>query len=210
MGHTRKYLKRGRGTRPFMPVHGKRAIPQSGRYAVTDAGSEPTPEETSQMPEAEDNAPAPGIEELKAERDSYLDLARRERADFDNYRKRVERDMKQIKRESLASFLKEFFGPLDDMERVLTESAKDHSYESLAQGVRLMQDNFWRALTKAGVKKIDAKGKPFDPAMHEAMAAIPSDDAPPNTVLEVYDNGYMLDEFILRPARVVVSRAPDA
>lgn len=208
MGHTRKHAKRGRGARPFMPVHGKRAVPQSGRNAVMDGENEADRDENGRP--AGDAAPEPGIEELRAERDSYLDLARRERADFDNYRKRVERDMRQIKRESLAGFLKEFFGPLDDMERVLAESAKDHSYESLAQGVRLMQDNFWRALAKAGVAKMDAKGKPFDPAMHEAMAAIPTADAPPNTVLEVYDNGYTLDDFILRPARVVVSRAPDA
>ncbi|MCC8115579.1 MAG: nucleotide exchange factor GrpE, partial [Planctomycetes bacterium] len=58
------------------------------------------------------------FEQVRAERDAYLDLARRERADFDNYRKRVEREMKAIKRESLADFLKEFFGPLDDMDRV--------------------------------------------------------------------------------------------
>lgn len=150
------------------------------------------------------------LEELRVERDNYLDLARRERADFDNYRKRIEREMKELKRESLASFLKEFFGPLDDMDRVLQESEKSHSFESLATGVRIMEENFWRALAKVGVRRIDAKGKPFDPVMHEAMAAIPSADVPPNTVMEVFDNGYKLDDYILRPARVVVSRAPDS
>ncbi|MCD8140275.1 MAG: nucleotide exchange factor GrpE [Planctomycetaceae bacterium] len=152
----------------------------------------------------------PTLEQVMAERDAYLDLARRERADFDNYRKRVEREKQQLKRESLASFLKEFFAPLDDMDRVLAESVKNHSFESLVTGVRIMEENFWRVLAKAGVRKIDAMGKNFDPALHEAMTTVPTDEVPPNTVVEVFDNGYKLDDFILRPARVVVSRAPDA
>ncbi len=148
-------------------------------------------------------------EKIREERDAYLDLARRERADFDNYRKRMQKEMAEMKRASLAGFLKEFFGPLDDMDRVLQESVKTHSFESIVQGAHIMQENFWRVLAKAGVRKIDAKGKQFDPSLHEAMAAVPSGGVPPNTVLEIYENGYKLDEFILRPARVVVSRAPE-
>ena len=207
MGNTKRY-KRGKGTRPFMPLHGKKTVPHGKADRVMQVGADAMIDDNASR--AADAESVAGLEEIKAERDSYLDLARRERADFDNYRKRVERDMKQMKRESLASFLKEFFGPLDDMDRVLTESAKTQSFESLAQGVRIMEENFWRVLAKAGVKKIDAMGKPFDPVMHEAMAAVPSADAPPNTVLEVFENGYKLDDFILRPARVVVSREPDA
>lgn len=148
------------------------------------------------------------IEKLRAERDEYLNLARRERAELDNYRKRVERDKQNAKRENLAEFLKEFFGPLDDLGRVLSESAKEHSYDTLQAGVRILEENLWKVLAKAGVKKINAQGKPFNPEYHEAMAAIPSADVPPNTVLEVYDNGYKLDGFVLKPARVVVSREP--
>ncbi len=162
-------------------------------------------------PEAEEAA-APEkseLETLRGERDAYLDLARRERADFDNYRKRMQREMAEMKRASLGAFLREFFGPLDDMDRVLQESAKSGDAESLIQGVRIMEENFWRALAKAGVTRIDAAGKQFDPGLHEAMAAVPSADAPPNTILEVYENGYRLDDFILRPARVIVSRTPD-
>lgn len=154
-------------------------------------------------------AGAEELEKLRTERDEYLNLARRERAELDNYRKRVARDRENLKRESLAGFLKEFFGPLDDLDRVLVESEKTHSYDTLQAGVRILEENLWRALAKAGVKKINAKGKPFNPEFHEAMAAVPSTDAQPNTVLEVYDNGYKLDDFVLRPARVVVSKEPD-
>ena len=174
----------------------------------TENADENLPEEEKAGGPAADITQAE-LDALREERDSYLDLARRERADFDNYRKRMQREMAEMKRASLGGFLKEFFGPLDDMDRVLQESAKNHSFESLVQGVHIMEENFWRVLAKAGVRKIDAKGKLFDPNLHEAMAAVPSEEVPPNTIIEVYDNGYKLDDFILRPARVVVSRAPD-
>lgn len=182
--------------------------------ALPDAGGECSCQDGAEEGEGLDAAFVPGLnrqlDALRNERDGYLELARRERADFDNYRKRIEREMKEIKRESLAGFLKEFFGPLDDMDRVLLESSKTQSFESLVGGVRIMQENFWRTLAKAGVRKIDAKGKAFDPVLHEAIAVIPSADVPQNTVLEVYDNGYKIDDHVLRPARVVVSREPDA
>lgn len=204
MGHKQKKHK---GAKPFMPLHGNKAVPHPQTDKVMTVGAEAMLDETNAKP----STPAGGedIERLRKERDEYLDLARRERADFDNYRKRMERDMKQIKRESLGGFLKEFFSPLDDLDRVLQESVKSHSFDALLQGVRIMEENFWRTLAKAGVRKIDAKGKPFDPNLHEAMAAVPSADVPPNTVIDLYENGYKLDDFILRPARVVVSRAPD-
>jgi molecular chaperone GrpE len=201
-----------------MPVRGKRQPPpprqedekvmRVGDADMLEDASIPGVHDARRS--ADSNAGASDIKAVLAERDGYLELARRERADFDNYRKRVERDIKQIKLESLGSFLRDFFGPLDDMDRVLAESAKSESFDSLLTGVRLMRENFWKALARAGVKKIDAKGKPFDPARHEAMTTLPSGDLPPNTVLEVYDSGYELDGFILRPARVVVSRPPDA
>lgn len=211
MRHTRKFHRREKGIRPFMPLHGQEPVPHDPGDEVMKVGVDAMIDENSPK-EAEAGAfdahLGEELEAVKAERDSYLDMARRERADFDNYRKRVERDMKQMKKESLSSFLKEFFGPLDDMDRVLQESEKNQSFESLATGVRIMEENFWRVLAKAGVKKIDAQGKPFDPNLHEAMAAVPSADAPPNTVLEVFENGYKLDDHVLRPARVVVSSAP--
>lgn len=242
-----------KGTRPFMPLHGRKIVPHSaeeseasekpetvmhvGDDAMIDdvntqsdeqrlraahglpPGDGQEPKASDEKPEAEETESGeaadenvkrlPTLEDIMAERDAYLDMARRERADFDNYRKRVEREKQHIKRESLASFLKEFFGPLDDMDRVLAESVKNHSFESLVTGVRIMEENFWRVLAKAGVRKIDAMGKPFDPNLHEAMTTIPTGEVPPNTVVEVFDAGYKLDDFILRPARVVVSRAPD-
>jgi molecular chaperone GrpE len=204
-----------------MPVPGKRQPPRGNEEKVMLVGDADMLEEAAGGGESElrlagergvTRPAAAGeakLEKITAERDAYLELARRERADFDNYRKRVEREIKQIKRDSLADFLREFFAPLDDMDRVLLEGARSASVDSLLTGVRIMQENFWKVLAKAGVEKIDALGKPFDPALHEAMTVVSSREAPPNTVVEVYTNGYRIDDFILRPAKVVVSRSPE-
>ncbi len=189
----------------FRKMNGGSAASRENAAGAEAAGNDKAAENSAAPAEATPEL----LAEVRAERDSYLDLARRERADFDNYRKRMEREMRQLKRESLANFLKDFFGPLDDLDRVLQESVKTHSFEALATGVRIMEENFWRTLAKAGVKKIDALGKPFDPNLHEAMVTMPSTDYPPGTVMEVYDHGYKLDEHVLRPARVVVSRAAE-
>lgn len=193
------------------------AVPVTDAPAGSQAEARPEggamPVDSVEDVEAQTSAPVQPVdasqaafEAMKAERDNYLDLLRRERADFDNFRKRTDRDMKQLKRHSLASFLKDFFDPLDDLDRVLVESGKGHSYDALATGVRIMEEKFWRILAKSGVKKIDARGKVFDPNQHEALTVIPSRDVPPNTVIEVCENGYKLDDFVLRPAKVVVSR----
>ena len=208
MSYYRGYGRRGKPTRAFSSPQGKTPVRKRKGDTVLKVGADAMLEE--KIPGKDEFKAGQTIEDLRAERDSYLDMARRERADFDNYRKRIQREMAQMKRDSLAGFLKEFFGPLDDLDRVLAESAKNDAFESLVTGVKLTQDNFWKALTKAGVKKIEARGQPFDPAIHEAMAAVPSVDVPPNTIVDVYENGYELDGFVLRPARVIVSREPDA
>ncbi|MDR3077366.1 MAG: nucleotide exchange factor GrpE, partial [Planctomycetota bacterium] len=193
----RKGQGRGRSAaKPLLPVRGKRRTPRQDEETVMRVGDADMLELVGLEPtdpgadgEVRERKPGQELQAVMAERDGYLDLARRERADFDNYRKRIEREMGQIKRESLAAFLRELIVPLDDMDRVLAESAKSESFESLQTGVRLMQENFWRTLAKTGVRRIEAKGKPFDPAQHEALTALPSADAAPNTVLEVYECG---------------------
>lgn len=145
-----------------------------------------------------------------AEKEEYLALARRVQAELDNYRKRIQRDLANQRRDALKNFLREFLGAFDDLDRVLAESEKDPAAATVRQGVQLARDNLWRTLEKSGVLAIPALGMPFDPQFHEAMTAIPSPDHPANTVLEVYQPGYTLDDFVLRPARVVVSSATPA
>ncbi len=153
--------------------------------------------------------PAALLREAEARRDEYLLLAQKTKAELENYRKRVQRDMANLKRESLADFLKKFFCAFDDLDRALAEGEKKHDYKVFHHGVKLVRDNLWKVLEGQGVKVIAAMGREFDPNLHEAMTSVPSPDHAPNTVINVFQPGYMLDDFVLQPARVIVSAAVD-
>jgi len=96
-----------------------------------------------------------------------------------------------------------------DEER-LAAAEKTTAYEAFRSGVKLVRENLWKVRDKAGVKAIDAAGKKFDPHVHEALTAMPSSTHEPNLVLEVFQAGYVLDDCVLRPAKVIVSAAPPA
>lgn len=171
---------------------------QTGEAAAQTAGSAPDAAE----------APAAQATKPSAEPDYKL-IAQKTLAEFDNFRKRVAKEKVQWKREALADFLKEFLPAFDDLTRAITEGEKAQSYETVQTGAKLVRDNLWKALEKAGVKEIPAAGKPFDPRFHEALTMLPMPDQKPDHVIEVYQAGYILDEHVLRPAKVVVS-APTA
>ncbi len=154
----------------------------------------------------EGQAPA---EPAEAEED-YKALAQRTAADFDNYRKRVAREKREWKRQALADFLREFLPAFDDLDRAIAEGEKHDSYEVLHEGVKLVRGNLWKAMHREGVDEIPALGQKFDPRLHEAMTAVPTDAHEPNTVIEVFQAGYRVDEFVIRPSKVVVSAAPVA
>lgn len=147
------------------------------------------------------------IEEAKeapAEPD-FKTLALKTAAEFENFRKRISREKSQWKREALADFLKEFLPAFDDLDRTISEGEKNDSYEVLHDGAKLVRDNMWKSLEKAGIVEIEAAGKQFDPTYHEAMTMIPMPGAEPNSIIEVFQSGYMINDFVLRPAKVVVA-----
>lgn len=134
----------------------------------------------------------------------YRLIAQKTAAEFDNYRKRVAREKETWKREALGDFLKEFLPAFDDLDRAIVEGEKGLSYEVIHNGAQMVRDNLWKALAKAGVCRIDAADKKFDPRFHEAMTMIPMPGKEPDTVIEVFQSGYTLGDFVLRPAKVVV------
>ena len=152
-------------------------------------------EKTSESKEAENKEADP----------DYKTLAQKTAAEFDNFRKRITREKQQWKREALADFLKEFLPAFDDLDRAITEGEKHNSYEIVHDGAKLVRDNMWKSLEKTGVVEIEAQGKQFDPVYHEAMTMIPMPGAEPNSIVEVFQSGYMINDFVLRPAKVVVA-----
>lgn len=143
------------------------------------------------------------LEKKAAERDEYLALAQRTQADFENYRKRMTRDVGIARERGAAALAKEILPALDNLARAVEAAGDDGS--DFANGIRLVQSELTAGLTRAGVTGFDPKGEVFDPEQHEAIAQTPVDGAETGTIVEVYQSGYRINETVLRPAKVVVA-----
>jgi molecular chaperone GrpE len=140
---------------------------------------------------------------VAAQRDEYLALAQRTQADFENYRKRVAREAAAAQERGVAGLAKELLPALDNLDRALDSAEAD---DPLLEGVRLVRAELTGALARVGIESFRPEGEPFDPSMHEAVATAPAGEGGASgVVIEVYQDGYLLGESILRPARVVVS-----
>jgi molecular chaperone GrpE len=128
-------------------------------------------------------------------------------AELDNYRKRVEREMDQARKFAVERFAQDLVGVADALEAGI-RTATENPGPALLEGAQATLRELNKAFDKAGIKLLDPKGQPFDPNWHEAMVAQESPDVPPNTVLSVVQKGYSLNGRLLRPARVIVSKAP--
>jgi molecular chaperone GrpE len=148
-------------------------------------------------------ARAGGGDELAALRERHLRLA----AEFDNYRKRVERERGESFVRAQAQLLERLLEPLDDLARVADYDPATTPAGALHEGCEMVERKFLRAIEAAGVEEIDAAGKPFDPTIHEALTTVPAESAEEdNMVAQVYQKGYRLKGVLLRPARVVVKK----
>ena len=128
----------------------------------------------------------------------------RERADLENYRKRVNREKEELLNYGNKSLIEEILPVVDNLERALAHASED-GLGALVEGIRMTHGMLLNSLKKFGVSPLETSGAPFDPAFHQAMAQIPTDDHAPNTVIEEYQKGYKLKERLLRPAMVTVS-----
>ncbi len=140
---------------------------------------------------------------MERQRDEYLDLLQRSKADFENYRKRAARDQERLVAHAHERLVRELLPVLDDLERAL-QAAERHEEAALVDGVKLVEQALRKALEKEGLSEIETDG-PFDPHVHEAMLAQPADDAEPGSVLEVLQRGYRIGDKVVRPARVIVA-----
>jgi molecular chaperone GrpE len=170
----------------------------------SEEGASPKPDSTSF---SEPPSPTPEVESdaaLEAERDEYLSLLQRTKADFENYRKRMAREAAEAEVRGRRDLAKALLPVLDNLERALAaaepidrETAPNH----LVHGVKLVYEELAGVLRGAGIESYSPVGEAFDPDWHEAMMTRPGTDG---QVLEVLEKGYRLDGQVLRPARVIV------
>jgi molecular chaperone GrpE len=160
-------------------------------------------EETLQQSVAKsDTAEEVELDALRAENEELIDTLQRLQADFDNYRKRAQRDQEALVGRAGERIVKELLPVLDDLERAL-EAAEQHEEAELEEGVKLVHRQLEQLLEKEGLAVVETDGK-FDPHVHEALLTQPS-ESEEGSVIEVLQKGYRLGDRVLRPARVVVA-----
>lgn len=159
----------------------------------------------------EKRTPAVSVEELEklrelaVERDQFFDLAARTRAEFENYQKRVQRDREQDRKYAFGPLALDLLPILDNLDRAVVAAKQAGETGPLVQGVAMVQTQFLELLRRHGITRIDCEGKPFDPNLHQAVMQKPNDAAEPNTILQVLEQGFMNQDRVLRPAKVIVS-----
>ena len=179
--------------------------PQSrAQPPVRDSGPVEGVRGNREVPAAEaTDSPDDRLARVEAERDEYLDLLQRTKADFENYRKRALRDQERLVAHAHERLVRELLPVLDDLERAL-EAAERHEEAALVDGVKLVRSSLRKALEKEGLAEIDADGT-FDPHVHEAMLTQPGNGVESGSVLEVVQRGYRLGDKVVRPAKVIVA-----
>lgn len=150
--------------------------------------------------------------ELAAQLQAQLEKAKedvlRAAAEAQNARRRAEQDVEKARKFALDRFVQDLLPVVDNLERAMNAiDADDEAMKPVLEGIELTYKSFQDSLSRHQVMVVDPAGEPFDPEQHQAMSMVPNPDVEPNTVLEVFQKGYLLNGRLVRPAMVVVSKA---
>ena len=162
-------------------------------------GSEST-EETQTTSEVNEK-----IQSLEKEVEGYKEKLLRKAAEFENYKRRNEIDQLNLLNYSGENLIIKLLPVIDDFERSLQHMEDAKEVESIRTGVKLVYDKLMKILDEQGVKKIEAVGQPFNVELHEAVMQKKDDNAPPHTVLDELEKGYMYKDKVIRHTKVIVS-----
>ena len=174
-----------------------------GGEAAAQAEPQPSAGTGEAAPAPEAAAAPDAAAELQSTRERLLRLA----AEFENYRKRVERERTEAWVRAQGQLAERLLEPLDDLQRIADFDPATTSAVALHEGAEMVEKKFLRALEAAGLEEIDAAGKPFDPTQHEALTTAPAEsEEEDDTVAMVYRKGYRFKGVLLRPAQVVVKK----
>ncbi len=146
-------------------------------------------------------------EETKLKKE-YLNTAQLVQAEFENYKKRVYKDQEFANYRNKASILQKFLTIYEDIERIDFQTEKDSDIKSIKEALKLVYRNMKETLSDLGVKIIDPQDEIFDPKFHEAIYISEDDKLPNNKIVDVTSKGFILDNIVLKPARVVISKKP--
>jgi molecular chaperone GrpE len=153
--------------------------------------------------ELESEEESPSLEE---EIESLKDQALRAKAEVQNVRRVAEQEVRKARLYGVESLAKNFLSVGDNLERAIESLNEDSKPEDLEEGLRLILKSYEDALETGGIISIDPKGEPFNPEQHEALSVIENEDLEPNSIIEVIQRGFMIQDRVLRPAKVIVTK----
>ena len=148
------------------------------------------------------------LEEAEREREQFRGIAARAQADLVNYRRRAEEEKDEIRRNAKSTMLMKMLSTVDDLDRALALIPSDES-AGWGEGIELVRRNVVNTLDTEGVTKVETLGRPYDPAFAEALLFRETEDEDEGTVIEVFKEGYMYKDRVLRAAQVVVAKRPE-
>ncbi len=180
---------------------------------VTVEDAPETAETAAGSGEAAVDGSSPELEQALADVEKYKDLALRAEAEMQNVRRRAEQDVEKAHRFGLEKFVSNLLPVVDSLEKAIesaqaAEGADQGATQAIIEGVGLCHRMLLDSMAKEGCEIVDPEGEPFDPNLHQAMSAVENGDVEPNTVLTVVQKGYSLNGRLVRPAMVMVSKAP--
>lgn len=146
------------------------------------------------------------LDATRQKSNEYFEGWQRERADFSNYRRRIERDRIQAQENMLGNIVKKYLVVLDDLERALKGRPTEGEAGAWADGIELIERKLQNILETEGVKRMEAEGQQFDPNLHEALAQVDAPGRPSGEIIDVVQPGYLIGDRVLRPALVRVAR----
>jgi molecular chaperone GrpE len=173
----------------------------------SNGAATPAPESQTSPP-AGAQSPDERVAALEAEKADLRDRMLRIAAEFENWKKRARKEQADGESKVREAVLRDILEVMDNLERATAATGGASDLQSVQQGIALVLRLFASKLERYDVKAVEAKGKPFDPRLHEAISQAPSADVPPGTVLNELQKGYKLGDRLLRPAAVVVAIAP--
>ncbi len=146
------------------------------------------------------------LEDEKKKSAEYLELAQRVQADFENYRKRVEKQIAEIKKYAIGDFVLKILEVSDNFERALSVDFKESSIDEIRKGIEMIYKQLQNTLSKEGIKSFGEEGDTFDPELHHAISVVEDKEKDDGIIVAVYQKGYKFHDRILRPALVQVNR----
>lgn len=165
-------------------------------------------EESACQPDLNASTDVDRITVLERERDENHERWLRSQADLENLRRRHQRELEELRKYQFLPLIRDFLPGLDNLHRAVEAAQKTSSIDELLTGVEMVTKSFEDILKRHSATAIQAIGQPFDPNLHEAVQQVPSDEYPPMTVIHELERGFVLDDRVIRPSKVVVSCPP--